>query len=61
MDNTTSLEKRMEVFAALVAAQDTGASVQTSRHLMARRFGLTVTEVERIERQGIDHQWPPLD
>jgi hypothetical protein len=50
----------MEVFAALVAAQDQGASVRVSRHLMARRFEIPVEEVERIEREGLDQQWPPL-
>lgn len=61
MDDGPSLEERMEVFAALVACQDQGASVQTSRHLTARRFKLSVVEVEIIERQGLDHLWPPLD
>lgn len=51
----------MEVFAALVACQDGGASVATSRHLMAKRFGLPVEEVARIEREGLDQGWPPLD
>jgi hypothetical protein len=61
MDDTPSLERRMEVFAALVAAQDGGATVRTSRHLMAKRFGLPVADVERIEREGLDNGWPPLD
>jgi hypothetical protein len=50
----------MEVFAALVAAQDDGQSVPASRDQTARRFRLSVAQVERIERQGLDHQWPPL-
>ncbi len=61
MDDTSTVERRMEVFAALVAAQDQGASVATSRHLIARRFGLPVEEVEKIESEGIDQQWPPLN
>jgi len=61
MDDRPSLERRKEVFAALVAAQDQGASVQTSRHLMAKRFGVSVEDVERIEREGLDQRWPPLD
>jgi hypothetical protein len=60
MDDTPPVERRMEVFAALVAAQDQGASVATSRHLIARRFAIGVEEVEQIEREGIDQQWPPL-
>jgi hypothetical protein len=60
MDDSPTLERRMEVFAALVACQDGGASVPTSRHLIARRFGLMVEDVERIEREGLDQGWPPL-
>ena len=59
-ENLISDARRMEVFAALVAAQDQGASVRVSRHLMARRFEIPVEEVERIEREGLDQQWPPL-
>jgi hypothetical protein len=61
MDDSPTVERRMEVFAALVACQDGGASVATSRHLMAKRFGLPVEEVARIEREGLDQGWPPLD
>ena len=60
MNDSPTVERRMEVFAALVASQDEGASVATSRHLMARRFGLPVETVEQIEREGLDQQWPPL-
>jgi hypothetical protein len=48
MDDSPTVERRMEVFA-------------TSRHLMAKRFGLPVEEVARIEREGLDQGWPPLD
>jgi hypothetical protein len=61
LDDRPSEALRMEVFSALVVAQDRGASVSSSRHMMARRYGLTVVEVEQIERQGLDHQWPPLE
>jgi hypothetical protein len=60
MDDGPSPEQRMEVFAALVESQDGCASVPTSRHLMARRIGLSVEEVGRIEREGLEQQWPPL-
>jgi hypothetical protein len=61
MDDRPKLEQRKEVFLALVACQDEGASVPTSRHLMAKRFKLPVEDVERIEREGLDQGWPPLD
>ena len=54
-------ERRRAVFAALVAAQDGGLSVPASRLKMAAQFGLVVETVEKLEREGLDAQWPPLD
>jgi hypothetical protein len=54
------IERRMEIFAALVRAQDEGAPVRTSRALIAGRFGVTEEEVRLIEREGLDEEWPPL-
>ncbi len=51
---------RPAAFAALVGAQDDGLSVPMSRKVVAERFGLTVAEVVGIEREGLEHQWPPL-
>jgi hypothetical protein len=52
--------RRMEAFRALVEAQDEDMSVAQSRALIAERFGLTEHQVRRIEREGMDAQWPPL-
>jgi len=52
--------RRKEIFLALVEAQDGGASVAESRNLVAERFGVDEHEVRRIEREGLDHGWPPL-
>ena len=52
--------RRMEVFRALVEAQDGELSVAQSRERVARRFDLSETEVRTIEREGLDKQWPPL-
>lgn len=54
-------EWRRAVFAALVAAQDGDLSVPASRLKMAAQFGLVVETVEKLEREGLDAQWPPLD
>ena len=56
-----SKERRQEVFRALVQAQDGGATVQDSRLQAARLFGLETDEVRRIEREGIEGGWPPLE
>ena len=55
-----SEELRKEVFLALVEAQDQSVSVKQSRADVASRFGLSPKQVQNIEREGIDSQWPPL-
>ena len=51
---------RRLAFAALVAAQDADMSVADSRRAVGERFGLSEADVLRLEREGIDGQWPPL-
>ena len=60
MDEPLTEDRRKEVFAALVAAQDGGMSVPASRKKAAAEFGLTPKQVEKIEREGLEAQWPPL-
>jgi hypothetical protein len=55
-----SEEQRKEVFLALVNAQDKEMSVARSRKAIAEEFGLTDEQVRKIEREGLDHEWPPL-
>lgn len=61
MAETIPVERRREVFAAPVAAQDTGLAVAASRAKVAVEHGLTPKQVEKIEKEGLDAQWPPLD
>ena len=56
-----SEESRKEVFAALVEAQDKGFSVNDSRRVVAGYFSLTIKDVERVEREGLEKSWPPLE
>src|SRR4051812_216137 len=51
---------RHQIFAAIVEAQDAGASVPDSRALVAARHGITVEQVKAVERQGLDEEWLPL-
>jgi hypothetical protein len=53
-------ERRKEIFLALVEAQDHEMPVDTSRKLVAERFGVSEAQVRRIEREGLDNDWPPL-
>lgn len=53
-------QRRRELFAALVAAQDEGLSVRESRETIARRFGVDPETVAEIEDEGLDGRWPPI-
>lgn len=55
------VERRREVFATLVAAQDTGLDVAASRKQVAAQFGLPAKTIEKIEKEGLEAQWPPFD
>jgi hypothetical protein len=55
-----SEERKKEIFAALVDAQDHEMNVPQSRKLIAERFGLSEAAIRQIEREGVDEQWPPL-
>jgi hypothetical protein len=59
-DAPLSEERRKEIFAALVEAQDKEMGVPQSRKLIAERFGLNEAAIRQIEREGVDEQWPPL-
>jgi hypothetical protein len=54
------VEQRMEVFRALVEAQDQEIGTVRSRQLIAERYGMTENEVRRIEEEGLEEEWPPL-
>jgi hypothetical protein len=51
---------RRVIFAALVEAQDQLVPVARSREVVAHRFGVTAVQLRDIEREGLDHTWPPL-
>ncbi len=59
-DKTLSQTERMEVFQALVEAQDQNMTVTQSRKTVAERFGINEEQVRRIEQEGLDGDWPPL-
>jgi hypothetical protein len=50
----------MEIFLALVEAQDQEMSVARSRKYIAERFSITESQVRQIENEGLERQWPPL-
>jgi hypothetical protein len=54
------LEQKKQVFAALVAAQDSDLTPAQSRVATAERYRLTVEQVWLIEQEGLEGEWPPL-
>jgi hypothetical protein len=52
--------RRKELFAALVAAQDSGQGVKASREAVSQRFGVDAETVAEVEEEGLDKGWPPL-
>jgi hypothetical protein len=59
-DSNLSETIRREIFQALVDAQDQAVPVPQSRQLVAERFGVSISRVQEVERQGLANQWPPL-
>ncbi len=55
-----SEERRKEIFLALVEAQDGEMAVAQSRKAIASRFSLNEAQLQQIEREGLNKQWPPL-
>jgi hypothetical protein len=56
-----SQSRRMEIFRALVDAQDQQIGVLQSRAMITKRFGVDTRELKKIEQEGIDNNWPPLE
>ncbi len=59
---TTDLSEplRRAVFMDLVHAQDAGVRVPDSRAIVAKKHGIEVDVVRRVELEGLDGEWPPL-
>lgn len=53
-------ERRKELFAALVRAQDDGLTPKESRASVAKEFGVAVEDVCEVEEEGLDRNWPPF-
>ncbi len=56
-----SKDRRRAIFAALVEAQDRTRSPHEAKQEVLARFGVTRAIIERIEQEGMNHEWPPLD
>jgi hypothetical protein len=54
-------ERRREIFAAIVEAQDQCVSVAASRAVIEDRFGISPEKLRSIETEGSGANWPPLE
>jgi DNA-directed RNA polymerase sigma subunit (sigma70/sigma32) len=53
-------ETRRAIFVALVEAQDKKLSVSASLEKVAKQYSITRQQVQAIEQEGLDNDWPPL-
>ena len=53
--------ERRAIFLALVEAQDGDVGVVKSRKEVVKRFAITAGQLAKIEQEGIDAEWPPLE
>jgi len=56
-DTSLPERRRKDIFLALVAAQDGGASVAESRKLVAQRCRVSEKHVRGIEEEGVEKNW----
>ena len=58
-EKTLSESRRKEIFLSLVEAQDQKMTVEQSREMVAKRFGLSLSQVRKVEHEGLDNEWSP--
>lgn len=57
-----TVQQRKSIFQALVVAQDAGdRTVGDTKKHVAREFHITKEQLDLIENEGVDKDWPPLD
>ena len=56
-----SEDRRRAIFAALVEVQERTRSVRTAKQEVVAQFDVTGAVVGRIEQEGMNNEWPPLD
>lgn len=57
-----TVQQRKSIFLALVSAQDApGATVPETKKQVAAEYHITKEQLDLIEREGSEKDWPPLD
>jgi predicted transcriptional regulator len=57
---TLTVRQRKSIFHALVQTQDSGIPVAESKKKVAAEYRLSREQLELIEKEGVDKDWPPL-
>jgi DNA-directed RNA polymerase sigma subunit (sigma70/sigma32) len=57
---TLTVKQRKVIFHALVEAQDRGNGVVESKKQVAAEYHITREQLDLIEKEGLDKDWPPL-
>ncbi|MGL4551966.1 MAG: hypothetical protein ACRC33_12375 [Gemmataceae bacterium] len=57
-----TVKQKKEIFKALVELQDLHqVTVVDSIKRVAEQFGITEKELRKIQEEGIEREWPPLE
>jgi hypothetical protein len=56
-----TVQQRKSIFLALVSAQDEKMSIPESKKTVAKEYEITKEQLDLIEKEGVDKEWPPLD
>lgn len=57
---TLTIKQRKQIFQTLVETQDKGVSVPESKKQVAAQYHITKEQLELIEKEGLEKDWPPL-
>lgn len=57
---TLTVRQRKSIFHALVETQDKGIPVPESKKKVAAEYRLSREQLDLIEKEGLDKDWPPL-
>ncbi len=57
---TLTVKQRKSIFHALVETQDKGVNVAESKKKVAAEYHITREQLDLIEKEGLDKDWPPL-
>lgn len=57
-----TVQQRKSIFSALVAAQDAEpGNIPGSKKRVAAEYHISREQLDLIEKEGVDKDWPPLD